>query len=154
MSWLIDTSILFRLANVSDPLHRQAVGAIARLFQDNELLVVSPQNLIELWNVATRPAGSNGMDLSAADAAEIVDVFAAEFPPLSEIPELYSTWRKLVRSIEVRGKQVHDARIVAICQLHQVQNILTFNVRDFQRLAKTLSGLSIVDPKTLVGAFQ
>ncbi|HEY1064947.1 MAG TPA: hypothetical protein VGE52_02510 [Pirellulales bacterium] len=47
------------------------------------------------------------------------------------------------------GKQVHDVRLAALCHVHNVSQILTFNVRHFVRLAPFLPGFSVIDPATL-----
>ena len=81
MSHLLDTSILVRLANGSDPLHPLAVAALTALIRDDEQLYVAPQNLIEFWSVCTRPLEANGgLGLSVEDARSTVDVLAAELP--------------------------------------------------------------------------
>jgi hypothetical protein len=49
----------------------------------------------------------------------------------------------------VIGKQDHDARLVAVCQVSGVLNLLTFNVGDFTTLANIVPGLTIVDPGTV-----
>jgi predicted nucleic acid-binding protein len=42
----------------------------------------------------------------------------------------------------MRGGQVHDARLAASMYVHSIPNLLTFNVRDFQRF----KDLRIVHP--------
>jgi hypothetical protein len=49
----------------------------------------------------------------------------------------------------IAGKQVHDARLVAVCHTHAVTHILTFNVGDFGRMAQYGTGLVIVDPDSI-----
>jgi hypothetical protein len=41
----------------------------------------------------------------------------------------------VVGALGVVGKQVHDARLLAVCQVHGVTHLLTFNVSHFARLA-------------------
>ena len=54
MAYLIDTSILVRLTNVSDAQFAKADRAIAKLEQNGETLHLTAQNLIEFRNVATQ----------------------------------------------------------------------------------------------------
>ena len=49
-------------------------------------------------------------------------------------------------ALAVIGKQVHDARLVAVCHVHGVTHLLTFNVTHFTRLAGFGPGLTVVDP--------
>ena len=52
---------------------------------------------------------------------------------LEEIPDLASAWLLLVEQYQVIGKQVHDARIVALMRSHGIRKIITFNSKDFRR---------------------
>jgi hypothetical protein len=65
---LIDTSVLGRLANRADAAYGVAVSAIAELHRRGELLHLTPQNLVEFRNFATRPVAANGLGLAASAA--------------------------------------------------------------------------------------
>jgi predicted nucleic acid-binding protein len=54
MPVLLDTNILLRSAQTVHPMHEAAVMTLARLSRQDERLVVTGQNIAELWNVATR----------------------------------------------------------------------------------------------------
>jgi len=72
---LVDTSLLVRALQPQHPLCAVAQTAIDRLRLKERRLYVVPQNLVELWVVATRPAGENGLGLSFAEAlAELARV--------------------------------------------------------------------------------
>jgi predicted nucleic acid-binding protein len=47
--------------------------------------------------------------------------------------EAFRIWRRLIVEHEVRGAKVHDARLAAIMQAHDIRKILTFNTGDFKR---------------------
>ena len=49
-------------------------------------------------------------------------------------------------ALAVVGKQVHDARLVAVCHVHRVTHLLTFNVSHFSRPASFGPGVVVVDP--------
>ena len=55
---------------------------------------------------------------------------------------VYPEWRLLVVSHSVMGVQVHDARIVAVMNVHAVTHVLTLNGADFSRYA----GITCVAP--------
>ena len=142
---LVDTSVLGRLANRGDAAHGLAQSAVAGLHRRGEVLHITAQNLIEFRNFATRPTGVNGLGLSPAAAAAVAASFEAAFPLLQETPAIYPAWRALVDALSVIGKQVHDARLVAVCQVHAVTHLLTFNVGHFIRLATTTPEIVVVD---------
>ena len=49
-------------------------------------------------------------------------------------------------ALGVTGKQVHDARLVAVCHVHGVPRLLTFNVGHFLRLSAIPPGVVVIDP--------
>jgi predicted nucleic acid-binding protein len=89
MAYLIDTSILARLANTADAQYATADRAVVELHQRGEVLHITPQNLIEFRNLATRPKVVNGLGLSAVEAEAKAAVFEATFPRLAETPDIY-----------------------------------------------------------------
>ena len=149
MAHLVDTSVLARLANTADPFHAVAAQAVLELHRRGEVLHITPQNLIEFRNMATRPTAVNGLGLSAVDAEAKAAVFEATFPLLAETPDIYPAWKALVGGLGVIGKQVHDARLVAVCHVHAVTHLLTFNVSHFARMAGFGPGVVVVDPATV-----
>jgi hypothetical protein len=78
-----------------------------------------------------------------------MESFERLFPLLPETADIYPAWKTLVASCQVIGKQVHDARIAATCQVHRVDQILTFNFGHFVRFAAAIPGLLVVDPNSL-----
>ena len=75
--------------------------------------------------------------------------FEAAFPLLEETPAIYPAWRALVDALGVIGKQVHDARLVAVCHVHGVTHLLTFNVAHFTRLAAAPPGVVVIDARSV-----
>jgi hypothetical protein len=141
--------VLIRLANVADALYPVANRAVAELHRRAEVLHLTAQNLIEFRNVATRPVPVNGLGMSAVEAETHTATFEASFPLLPETPDIYPAWRALVSALGVIGKQVHDARLVAVCHVHAVSHLLTFNVGHFARLAGFGPGVIVTDPATV-----
>jgi predicted nucleic acid-binding protein len=59
MDHLVDTNVLLRSVQHRSPSYRQARSAVVTLLRREERLCIFPQNLVEFWSVATRPAQSN-----------------------------------------------------------------------------------------------
>jgi predicted nucleic acid-binding protein len=140
---LLDTNILLRLLNPADPEYgivRSAVDALAA--RGDQLYFVS-QNLVEFWNVCTRPANRNGLGLSGAETNTRATLIESRFTFLPDTPRVHAAWRRLVTAHSVVGVQVHDARLVAAMLVHGVQQLLTLNDRDFVRY----SGVSVLHPR-------
>ena len=84
MDYLADTNIILRLAEPAHPMHRAALNAVKKLFADGHNLCLIPQNLIEFWNVATRPANKNGLGWTTAQTDAEVGGLEAVFTILPD----------------------------------------------------------------------
>ena len=114
-----------------------------------EVLHVTPQVLVEFRNVATRPKAANGAGLPIRDAEAHATTFELKFPLLTDTPDVYPAWKALVSALGIIGKQVHDARLVAVCHVHRATHLLTFNVSHFGRMAAFGPGVVVVDPASI-----
>jgi predicted nucleic acid-binding protein len=133
MDYLIDTNVWLRSLSATDPTKQIARNAIKSLLGRGFALCVTPQNLVEMWSVSTRPAKDNGFGKSPAAADRYCRYVESFVSVLPETPELFYRWRELVVSHAVLGKKVFDARLVAAMHVHRVGRILTFNTKDFVR---------------------
>jgi predicted nucleic acid-binding protein len=149
MAFLVDTSVLGRLANRADLTHPVATAAIAELHRLSEVLHITAQNLVEFRNFATRPVSVNGLGLAAPAAEGLAATFEAAFPLLGETSDIYPAWKAIVEVLGVVGKRVYDARLVAVCHVHAVTHLLTFNVAHFVRMAGCGPGVVVIDPATV-----
>jgi predicted nucleic acid-binding protein len=150
VAYLLDTSLLVRLANSADVQHALASEAIVELHRRGEVLCVTSQVLIEFRSVATRPKELNGLGLSTAEVRSQTAVFEAVFPLIAESEDVFPVWKRVVDSQNVIGKQVHDARLIAICHVNAITDLLTFNIGHFARLAAGVPAVNVVAPITIV----
>ncbi|HTU89509.1 MAG TPA: PIN domain-containing protein [Gemmataceae bacterium] len=148
MNTLLDTNILVRAAQTGHPMHRISLDAMAELRRQGETLCVAPQNVYEFWVVCTRPAAQNGLGLSPAEAQAELSRLKSLFTLLDDTPAIFPQWEQLVMQHQVRGKNAHDARLVAAMMVHGLSRILTFNVGDFQRYQT----LTVLEPQQVVAA--
>ncbi len=147
MIYLVDTNVLLRFSDRTDPRHPIVKAAVRTLREDGHWLRTTPQNFTEFWNAATRPAERNGFGLTPENADKLLSIAEQVFPLLPDSPAIYPEWRRLVVSFNVSGVQVHDARIVAAMIHHNVKHILTFNTSDFTRYAS--EGVISLDPASI-----
>ena len=131
--YLLDTNILLRSSDDSSEHFELALGAVQTLLARGETLLLVPQNIYEFWAVATRPTRSNGLGWDVERVQREVSILTTRFTFLPDTQEVFEHWLELVTRFKVKGKQVHDARLVAAMQTHSVENILTLNVKDFER---------------------
>jgi predicted nucleic acid-binding protein len=133
MSILADTNILLRRTQPDHPSHTLAVESVAKLLAAAEPVYFTLQNMSEFWNVATRPAASNGLGFSVALALGEVEEIERFLTVLPDSPSVYTEWKRLVVQHGVLGSKVHDAKLVATMNVHGIRRILTFNTEDFRR---------------------
>ena len=131
--YLIDTNVLLRIFRKDDPQHQLIGTVLDELDSRGTETCYSLQNIAEFWNVCTRPAERNGYGLSVAKTNQCVEYIECTMTFLPDDERVYSIWRQLVLANNVRGVQVHDARLVAIMEAYGVTHILTLNQPDFLR---------------------
>ena len=146
VSCLVDTNILLRTLQVRHLQYEAASRAIEILAVRGHALQIVPQNLFELWVVATRPGSQNGLGLSVADALSELTRIKAMFSFLPDTAAIYSVWEELVIRNQVCGKPAHDARLVASMLVHGVTSILTFDRAGFSRYPE----VEVVSPADVV----
>ena len=131
--YLIDTNILLRYADTGASQHPLIMQALETLALRRDEVVIVPQTIYEFWSVVTRPADKNGSGWTITKVSTVIDQIIKRFPLLPDVPSVFENWLELVTRFEVKGKQVHDARLVAAIQTHNVDNLLTLNIKDFER---------------------
>ncbi|MDJ0903172.1 MAG: type II toxin-antitoxin system VapC family toxin [Xenococcus sp. MO_188.B8] len=141
MSYLLDTNILLRSIDLKHPMNAVTVTAIEHLISADEELIIAPQNLIELWNVMTRPVAKNGLGKTQSEAKVETEKFTTTFTLLPDLPEIYPTWSQLATDYQVQGINVHDTRLVAFMLVHNISHILTFNTKDFRRFNQEITSV-------------
>lgn len=148
MAYLLDTGVLLRLVDRRDPRHESVLDAVAALRDQQELLYITIQNAAEFCNVASRPKANNGLGLRPDDALRLLHQDIESLSSvLFEPPEIFGEFKRLLATYNVAGKQVHDARLVAMMIVWQVESVLTLNDRDFRRYEA--EGIHVVTPDSL-----
>jgi len=131
--YLADTNILLRFVDRAADEHALVKVAVATLLGRGDEVVLVPQTLYEFWATGTRPVRANGFGWDTPRARREVEGLLESFELLSDPPKLFDAWLELVTRHNVRGKQVHDARLVAAMYLHGLSHLLTLNGGDFKR---------------------
>jgi predicted nucleic acid-binding protein len=105
-------------------------------------------HLADSWRVLERlnsPARQERLRVGETD--RLARVIERDFEFLPDSRQVHDRWRSLLVKHNIQGAQVHDARLAASMYVHGVGQILTINVRDFQRF----DDLRIVHPAELSG---
>ena len=141
-AYLLDTNILLRLSLPGGPYDAIVASAVERLVADEATLFYTLQNAAEFWNVCTRPRDRNGLGLSLRETDRRLQLIEQQFLFLPDTEETYARWRRIVTEFGVSGVQVHDARLAAVMNVHNISFLLTLNPQDFKRF----SGLTPIHP--------
>jgi len=129
----VDTNVLVYLDQAASVFHAPARAAIGRLEREGAALWISRQVLREYMVTVTRPNPAGVPPMTRTEAVMAVEGFLTAFAIAEDGPPATANLLKLIRSVPVAGKQVHDANIVATMLTHGVTRLLTFNGSDFRR---------------------
>lgn len=101
-----------------------------------------PQIVREFFATATRPVagliGRPGFGFAPTEAISALTRFRASLPMLEEDQSVARELERLALAYDVKGKQIHDANLVAVARRHGVKQLATFNRRDFVRFSKEI----------------
>lgn len=114
MAYLVDTSLLGRLANTADVFYPVVSQAVFTLHRRGESLHTTPQNLIEFRSVATRPVAVNGLGLAPAAAQAPGDCVRDSLPHLAGNAGHLSSLEGVGASIGC-GRQTGTRRTAGCC---------------------------------------
>lgn len=142
MAYLLDTNVVLRRIVRNDALHAVVRAALDSLLLAGEELYITPQILMEYRALATRPVAANGLGLPPARASAHIRFIERRFRMAADTPMVYPAWRDLAERYNVEGRQVYDARLVAVMLTHGITHILTLNARHFRRFRE----IAVVEP--------
>lgn len=147
MRVLLDTGILLRLFDRSDPNYSDICAARKRLWSRGDEPVITPQNGVEYWNASTRPASARGgYAQSIAKTRGRLAAIQRVCRVLPETDAIFAEWKRVVIAHSVIGASVHDARIVAQMNIASAGTIITLNPADFRRYP----GITVMTPRDLL----
>jgi uncharacterized protein len=131
----VDTNILVYAHRRESPFHAAAAACVRELAEGDASWAIPWPCVHEFLAIATNPKIFRHPTPITTALAQ-VDHWR-ESPSLRLIGEDEGYWAafaELVRSGEIRGAKVHDARIAAIALAHGVRELLSAD-RDFSRMA-------------------
>ena len=140
----VDTNILVYTLIKESPFHLQAIRKLEQLMKNKANLWVCRQVIRELLVILSRP-GNFEIDLPLDIVHSLLTVTMKSFVVADEDYRITEQLLETVLQYQVKGKSVHDANIVATCQVYRIPYILTHNVSDFKRYADILTILPLLE---------
>jgi predicted nucleic acid-binding protein len=139
----LDTNILVYASFSGTVFHAAARARLSEFETNGTILWVSRQVLREFLAVTTRP----GTLLSPPETGallQLVRQFEATFQIADEDAGVTTLLLDLLKSRAIRGKQIHDANIVATMRRYGIPSLLTNNMSDFARYVPDVSLLPLI----------
>ena len=128
----IDTNVLVMSRILEAPDHDIARERLERAAREPEPLRISRQVVRDYLAVITRPQVwpiAISREYALDDAKRLI----SSFEILEDGPVVTESLIALCSEVEVGGRQIHDANIVATMLAHGERRLLTFNTADFRR---------------------
>lgn len=139
---LVDTNVLVYAHDRSSPKQPAAMKILGDAFSGTSQLCVTPEILLELYNVITNPRRI-ARPLTVSQAGRIVTLYGGSsrrrkiYP---DSPTLGAAIDLCIRT-QTKGADVFDAYLVATALSHGVTEVYTENTVDMARF-----GMTVVDP--------
>ena len=134
----LDTNVLVAATVEAHPSHQLATALLGRIADRAAAVCVSPQVCREYLAVLTR-APVEGRTFTNGEALEALTVSLEGCAVLDETVAVLDGLLDLVARRGVRGRQVHDANIVATMVAHRVTRLATLDSTDFRRFEDLVS---------------
>jgi predicted nucleic acid-binding protein len=129
----IDSNILINAVNPKSDHHEPAKTKLHDIKNSFLPLFISGQMIREFFSTLTRPGNANGVGLPTRQAVSALNGLLGQIDTLDDTPAVRTKLIALVMMHDVKGKQIHDANIVATMLVHGERQLLTFNGGDFAR---------------------
>lgn len=140
----LDTNLLLRSTVATAPQHDECRRALEHLWDNNADLWISHQVLREYMTNVTRPQTfMQPMDRNAV--IERIRYFKTRFNVAEETHKVNEQLLKLVETIPIGGKQIHDANLAATMMVYNIPRLLTLNPVDFRRFSAYITVLTVAD---------
>lgn len=139
----IDTNVLVFANSISATESADARSRLNDLSNQRIPLWISRQVLREYMATMSR---TQTFQNAVPAAMLITDIhrFQLQFLIAEDGPLVTDQLLKLIGSIPIGGKQIHDANIVATMLAHGLRRLLTHNVSDFQRFAGSIDVIPMI----------
>ena len=128
----VDSNVLVYARVLEAPLHNVARERLRQAYFQGEPLRINRQVLREYLATVTRPQDWE-ISITRTQAIDDVQSLSDTLEVLEDGPQVTEMLISLCRQVNVGGKQIHDANIVATMLAHGERRLLTFNRADFSR---------------------
>lgn len=140
----VDTNVLLRAMIPRMTLHQEAEAMIQRMWTEHVELWVSRQVIREYLVQVTHP-NTFSPTLEIGQILAQIEVIAVLFRVADETQAVTNELLNLLETHPTRGKQIHDANIVATMLTYDIDTLLTMNVEDVKRFNDVIEIVALRD---------
>ncbi len=142
-SVFINTNILIYANVASAPYHQLAIKTLQNLDNSGSELWISRQILREFIATLTRP--QTFVNTQPPEVIiERIQFFEQCFQAAEDGSQVTARLLNLLQTIPMGGRQIHDANIIATMLTSRINQLLTHNVRDFDRFSGLITVIPLV----------
>lgn len=142
----VDTNILLRAIIPQFSLHRSCETLIQKMWDDNVELWISRQVIREYLVQVTHPRTLTS-PLTLEQIMAQMQTIQSLFRITNETTVVTEGLLELLQNYPTKGKQIHDANIVATMLAYDIDTLLTLNIKDFKRFKDKITLISIENPE-------
>jgi predicted nucleic acid-binding protein len=138
---LVDTNVLLRANMVTMPEYVQCDAFLKDLWRQGNELWISGQIIREFLVQATHP-NTLKTPLVIDEVLQKLEGITTVFLVADDTPLVRAQLLKLLATYPTRGKQIHDANLVATMRAYEIETLVTLNTDDLKRFDDTIKLLS------------
>jgi predicted nucleic acid-binding protein len=138
----VDTNILLRATISRMNEHREAEALVQSMWEKDIELWISRQIIREYLVQATHP-NTFKPPFSIEHVMDQMETITALFRVSDENKDVTAQLLQLLKTYPTRGKQIHDANIVAAMLVNGIDTLLTLNLDDFKRFENKIKLISL-----------
>ena len=127
---LVDTNVLVYAIDEDSQFYERSHQF---LFNPNYRLYNSAKNLVEFLTVVTR---NPAISLSTEDALSSVKDYEGVLKILYPSKTTFAKFKELLEKYKLTGLKIHDYEIASISLANKIEQIATFNVKDFEGITE------------------
>lgn len=140
----LDTNIVLRAFHDDFAEHTRVRALFDRFIAEDTQIYISRQVIREYLVQATHPR-TFVEPLPPDSLSQHVQQIKRICSVLDETERVTDQLMQLIKDYPTRGKQIHDANIVATMLAYELDTLLTLNVADFKRFSNEITLVSPAD---------
>lgn len=137
-SWLIDTNVLIYSYDQTCKFHDPSYSFLGHGISGELNLYISHQNLLEFLAVVINPKRVQH-PLSINEAYQKIVIYETSFSLICPLPETFITFTGLVNRYQTFRQRIFDMYLVATALDNGIQQICTWNIKDFQKIDEIIA---------------